>query len=163
MKRAPDRKKLRREYLKKKGVAYLSLTLHSLVFVPAFVFAVVFWLMAIGMAGYGVYALMTVAHGHPYQDNVLWLTPAAFFFFSALALCPSLYALATFNEIKDAKKAACLPYVPPVHPNALPADEILVRSSEAPMVAQGEVLLRAARETCAPQEELLRMSVGEQA
>ncbi len=51
------------------------------------------------------------------------------------------------------------PYVPPVTPDTLPADEILVRGSEEPPVAQSEVLLRAAhrgKET--PKEEWLRVA-----
>jgi hypothetical protein len=50
-------------------------------------------------------------------------------------------------------------YSPPVTPDTFPANEILVRGSEEPPVAQSEILLRAAQkgeET--PKEELLRVS-----
>jgi hypothetical protein len=55
-------------------------------------------------------------------------------------------------------EAKSLPYIPPVTPDTLPPDEILVRGSEEPPVAQSEVLLRAAKATQeAAKEELLRI------
>ena len=38
-----------------------------------------------------------------------------------------------------------VPYVPPVTPNTLPANEILVRGAEEPPVARSKMLLRAAQ------------------
>jgi hypothetical protein len=53
-----------------------------------------------------------------------------------------------------------IPYVPPVTPDTLPADEILVRGSEEPVAVQSEVLLRSAQGQDTPKEELLKV-VGE--
>jgi hypothetical protein len=53
------------------------------------------------------------------------------------------------------------PYVPPVTASTLPAEEILVRATEEPPVAQSEVLLRAAQGQETPKEELLRVIQGE--
>lgn len=49
-----------------------------------------------------------------------------------------------------------IPVVPPVNIATLPAEEVLVRGSEAPSFAQSEVLLRATQAAETPQEELLR-------
>ena len=51
-------------------------------------------------------------------------------------------------------------YIPPVTPDTLPADEILVRGSAVPRVTQSEVLLRAAKESETPKEDLLRLTIG---
>jgi hypothetical protein len=61
--------------------------------------------------------------------------------------------------VRRAQAIKQIPYVPPVTPDALPADEILVRGSVEPPIEQSEMLLRGAQkgeET--PQEELLRVS-----
>ena len=55
-------------------------------------------------------------------------------------------------------EAAKLRYVPPVTADTLPANEILIRSSEEPPVAQSEVLMRAAQGQETPKEELVRMA-----
>ena len=56
------------------------------------------------------------------------------------------------------KKAASLPYVPPVREQiaTLPADEILLRGSEEPAAAPGELLRAAQGRTETGSEELLR-------
>jgi hypothetical protein len=58
--------------------------------------------------------------------------------------------------VQKADEAATLPYIPPVTPDTLPAEEMLVRGSEEPQ-AGSETLVRpstATRET--PAEQLLR-------
>jgi hypothetical protein len=65
--------------------------------------------------------------------------------------------------MRRAAQTARIPYVPPVTPNTLPADEILVRSSTLSEVPQSEILLRATHATQeTPPEELLRVSEGKQ-
>ncbi len=59
---------------------------------------------------------------------------------------------------RDFRAAKQIPYVPPVTPDTLPADEILVRGSKEPPIAQSAVLLRAAKEQETPKKELLRIS-----
>jgi hypothetical protein len=63
--------------------------------------------------------------------------------------------------VEAGKEAAKLPYVPPVTPDILPAEEILVRAADVPPVAQSTILLRAAQGQETPKEELLRVSQGE--
>lgn len=54
-----------------------------------------------------------------------------------------------------------IPYVPAIPPNSLPANEVLVRSSQEPEQEQSTVLLRAAENADTPAEELLRSATGE--
>jgi hypothetical protein len=56
-----------------------------------------------------------------------------------------------------AREVSAMRYVPPITPDTLPADEILVRGSEAP-TDHSEILLRAAKEQETPKEELVRAS-----
>jgi hypothetical protein len=59
------------------------------------------------------------------------------------------------NDVEDARK---LPVVAPFTLSTLPADEVLVRGSEAPTEVHSEMLLRAAEGSATPKEELLRVS-----
>jgi hypothetical protein len=54
------------------------------------------------------------------------------------------------------KQTTDLHYAPPITPDTLPADEILVRGSDEPSVVQSQVLLRAAKEQTRQDEQLLR-------
>jgi len=140
VKQVSDRKKLRREYLRKKGKAHSKSVLYGAICVA------------------------------------LWVMVALFLFFvnePGVHMPPMDYAIATIiclaavwftsQLVKSEAEAKLVPYVPPVTPNTLPADEILVRGSEEPPVAQSDVLLRAAKEQETPQEELLRVSQSDEA
>lgn len=55
-----------------------------------------------------------------------------------------------------------LVYIPPVTPDTLPSEEVLVRGSEQPYQAQSEMLVRpATQEQESPAGQLLRVSEGE--
>jgi len=62
---------------------------------------------------------------------------------------------------RQVSTAALLPYIPPIAPNTLPVEEVLVRGSQEPTQEQRTVLLRAAGEKDDKPEQLLRASVGE--
>ena len=150
MKQVPDRKKLRREYSRTKVNAYLSGTVCALLFIPAFLFSLVMWLSTAAMLVYTV--IGTIKNPSTFSQMIGMLI--------ALGLCtciPTLFAYALGMGIAGASKAACVPYVPPVTADTLPADEILVRGAEAPPVAQSNVLLRAAQGLETRKEELLRV------
>jgi hypothetical protein len=146
MKQAPDRKKLRREYLKKKANAYGDAAIYAIMFTPTFMLAV----------GCALSLVMWLIWPPEVWENRT--TDLALSIIGALLCGPaSWYCRKRMKESEQL--AAKVPYVPPVTPDTLPADEILVRGSEEPPVVQSEVLLRAAKagqET--PQEELLRVS-----
>jgi len=69
-------------------------------------------------------------------------------------------ALLIWPSVKVCKKGIAesrrLPYVPPLNPDTLPAEEVLVRGAEEPPIVPSEVLLRATNERETPKEELLR-------
>jgi|SRR5579871_2659238 len=123
MKQVPDRKKLRREYVKKKAAAY-------------------------GVGGPFLVIMLTFL--------VAWFREPGLDVsqFAVLLFC---FVWCAVNFSRETIKH--VPYVPTVTPNTLRADEILVRGSEEPLVAQSEVLLRAAQQMQeTPKEELLRVS-----
>jgi hypothetical protein len=62
---------------------------------------------------------------------------------------------------RQEKQIMYLPYVPPVTSDILPAEEVLVRSSQEPTQEQSTVLLRAAGENGDKPEQLLRASLNE--
>jgi hypothetical protein len=123
MKQVPDRKKLRRAYVRRKVALFL--------------------LPPVGFVIYSILAWLLIGqHWHPVE----FMCAATFLAF--LLIWFPIYRAATHG-----KK---IPYVAPVTTSTLPADEILVRGSEEPPVAQSEVLLRAAQGDETPKEELLR-------
>ena len=129
MKRVPNRKKLRREYLRKKG-GLLSLICGQVVIYLAL------------FTGF-----VLTRHGNELLHDVLMVT----LFLNMIA---NLYLTGFMKRTKQKLKQ--LPYVPPVTSATLPADEVLVRGSIEPEAPQ-ETLLRAAQgdEQSKP-DELLR-------
>jgi hypothetical protein len=151
-KRAPDRKKLRREYLQRKGQEYAITGVLGTTMIPA-------------LMGFTVCVLMpfyawSLSVGSGYGE----LDPTLFIFLVILGVSGSIYFgrmlwLCWRGAKQSIQTARGLDYVPPVTPDAFPADEILVRGAEEPLVQQSEVLLRAAKEREASTEELLRASL----
>jgi hypothetical protein len=161
MKQLPDRQKARRRYLKSKFFAYLSVTAVSIIFLPAMIVAVLMWLGVIAIIVWGMWILASPRDPFASDFGPLWAIPAMALFLAILAIVPSLIAWWAFVDIKHSRQdASSIPYVPPVTSDTLPADEILVRGSEQPLVAQSEILLRASKEQGqeTPVEELLRVS-----
>jgi hypothetical protein len=147
--RAPDRKKLRRDYLKQRVRAYAGAILCTWLFVPAL-------LVTLGLAMAAVSILIASGSDNPigYGLGVI--------IFGILACCSAaagLFAWSLWQEgIRFIKvEAALVPYAPPVNPDTMPAEEVLVRGSDEPPVAQSEILMRAADGAETPPEELLRV------
>jgi len=145
MKPVPDRKKLRREYLRKKASSYLpALWFEALVGLPCA-------LMVIAM----IYRLSTNPPGWDGGQGLFgWISSIIGILIFG---CGAYFGLVGATRTVR-RGQSYITYVPPITPNTLPADEILVRGSDEPLVAQSEVLLRAAKEQETPKEELLRVS-----
>lgn len=142
-----ERVKQRREYLRKKGIAYSLMTFVALFMVPCFVVALTLW-------GIAIYCLIARPHGY--------------FFFTFMAtfgaLCISwlswLLTLAVYDIHQEARQ---LPYVPRVTSDTLPNEEVLVRGAEEPASPQSEVLLRGAQGSGEmAEQELLRPNTQEE-
>ena len=156
MARAPDRKKLRREYLRKKVTAYLGAGVGAAFFVPA--------LCAGAMFGIAAMLFLLVAAFQAFQGT----GPAGPYLAAAQAMVICLLgtvvscgvATASWFGIRKARMAARIEHVPAVVPDRLPADEILVRGASEPC-APSETLLRATvKGEEAKAEELLRVVPG---
>jgi hypothetical protein len=135
MNEVPDWKKLRRQYLKQRNRALST-------------YADLAMLCALGSLT--LYFNVVAKHRrHVWPLDII-----------AISLLVLLGINAGWRAARTAREDAINAYVPPVTPaDNLPADEILVRSSEEPPVARSEVLLRAAHKTEeTPQEELLRVN-----
>jgi hypothetical protein len=140
MEKVTERRQLRREYLRKKARQRL--------YMVCGVVTVLF--------GYALTCMMRGAVLEPVKEHPdLPTTLRASF----VAVCVmAFYGLLVYGAnrmIKSAQKIQ-VQYVPPVTADTLPADEILVRGSEEPPIAQNAVLLRAAKGQETPAEELLR-------
>jgi len=134
MNKVPDRKKLRREYLSRGGWSVVLCVTEVL-------------LLTVGY----LYLVYNAPHKGDAGRVVL-----------ILGLFVVLGALLLGNEAKKDHRATRDRIVPPITPDTLPADEILLRGSEEPPVGQSELLLRAARGQETPKEELLRLATGEE-
>jgi hypothetical protein len=145
MEKAPDRRKLRQEYLKTKAGAYVRGTVGATLLLPA---VLTFFLLAAITLVLGLFAMNP--HG-----------AISFLVACIISLCLTIASAALvrwcWRVRHEFKRASELPYVPPVTAATLPAEEILVRGSEEPPVQQSEVLLRAAKPQETPEEELLRI------
>ena len=139
MKQVPDRKKLRREYLKKKRNAAFALSALNILAVLSGMGAILCWAMVIWFYWSGGRAL-AVALG--------------------VIMFSFMFMLAIVRGLRKGVRriSSNIPYVPPFTPDTLPADEILVRGSEEPPTAQREVLLRAAKAVETSEDELLRVT-----
>ena len=149
MRRVPDRKKQRSDYVRKKAEAYTS---------GALCWLLLFVTLSITIVCAGVAAFIFV--------KLLWRGDLAEEMRShveeALAGAVISAPLAGFcswhlwKGIKDANDRAQLPYVPPVTASTLPADAVLVRGAAEP-TAPNETLLRATMQgDQSKPEELLR-------
>jgi hypothetical protein len=148
MSQVSDQNKLRREYLRKKSVNLVG----------AGVAGNLLLVCLLGMALSALYAIVSseeIREGTPDPDFGSYDVVAgglSMLIFAALSwLCWRIIRHLQSNVKK-------LPFVAAVTPDTFPADEILVRGSEAPVQAQRDVLLRAAMGQETPQEELLRVS-----
>src|SRR5579871_5830554 len=133
MNQVPDRQRLRREYLRKKRRVLVCSFMGTAVMIAVTV---------------GVIISTNDKPWMPYQ--------LLFFLLGYTILVFGGFAAASWPRIR--KELNEIPYVPAVTLAALPADEILVRGSQEPAVAQNEVLLRAANEQETPKEQLLRIA-----
>jgi hypothetical protein len=87
------------------------------------------------------------------------LSPAKTVMYILLCMVCTLGVRTLFAWRRLRRQMLAVPYVPPVTAAVLPAEEILVRGSGEPLIAQNEVLLRAAQKGSeTPQEELLRVA-----
>ncbi len=137
----PDRKKLRREYLLKKGTVCIQTVWYSLVAALAFMLAIGYCLCYLG------YCLYSAA---PPSIRLVLLPLFVF------AVGKSIYTLYDVWKEEYAKSTMGITYVPPVIPSILPDEEILVRGAAQPS-APSETLLRAGvKEEETKAEELLR-------
>ncbi len=136
MNKVPNRKKLRREYLSTKRRLNLIQIVGFMVLMPSTLMPLLLIMASILLLRYSV-----------------------------LYSCATLVALAVWLLIvrwgwralmEVEKRERSLAYVPPATPNTLPAEEILLRSSQVPAVEHSSVLLRAARGGETPEEQLLR-------
>lgn len=140
MKRIPDRKKLRREYLRKKGETYANIVIYFLIlFVPVIALYMFFKCDSGTRVRIGIFAALTWIIFAPIYE-LLWY----------------LFWCAIVELSKELNKAKQIPYVPPITPSTLSAEEVLVRGAEEPS-APSETLLRATvKGKATKREELLR-------
>jgi hypothetical protein len=147
MQQVPDRKKLRRTYLQKKGLGFTLRALATGLIVPACILGFLFTMCAVM-----VLSIPGALHD-PGGPTALIL------FAMSSAACWLVFAGCKWG-IRTGRQMSNLPYVPPITPSTLPPEEILVRSAQEPS-SPSETLLRATmtgNETKA--EELLRVAPG---
>ena len=147
----PDRKRLRRKYLKMKALGLSQAATARILHRASVGGSVVFGAILISSL---LIVVLELSLSKPIGSTNF---PPGMIAFCAVGCIVSivLYRFAQALQIRAAKLAR-LPYVPPVTPNTLPADEILVRSSSELPTVQSAVLLRAAQGIETPKEELLR-------
>ena len=149
--RIPDRQLLRREYLKKKAaVASKSIGGH-LVFAGGMIFTV----MCVAAAILCTFAALIAALGAP----AYWPYCAGGALVLALfAFIGSRTVRAMDRYVEAVRGEADISYVPPVTPDTLPAEEVLMRGAERPQ--EDTVLLRPSTDSVhVPDDELLRAAV----
>jgi hypothetical protein len=133
MNKVQDRKKQRREYLRKKAMIYA---------LPVMV--------AAGTV-VSIYNLLgpdfTRTQG---VASTIW----------AVIPCGFLVVLSWAHYSKARRDAARITHVPPVTPVTLPADEILVRGAEEPSAPNGTLLRATVKGETTNAEELLRVVSG---
>src|SRR5438045_255536 len=117
--RIPDRKKQRREYLKKKTKAVSTWLAGSI-------------LMGIVLITFGTCICLVMTSVSPKYvrevgnlSNYIWA-----FFFALLAIGGAVACPKILNIINEARRFdAQIPYAPPVTSDTLPAEEVLVRGA----------------------------------
>lgn len=109
---------------------------------------------AITIAGLCLLYWMGIDFGQR-QANEPILPVALFFLIVFVTACVLGHRMETMME--KAQEAAAREYVPPVHTATLPAEEVLLRGSERPVLPESDSLLRAAHSSqAAAAHELLR-------
>ena len=133
-----QRKRQRRQYLWRKGNAYAEAGLIGLLLVPGFILTA----LCMTATGIGLFVLLIL---HSATALWIWLVLAGatgvMFWLTSGLFTAHLEKQQAINSLR---------YVPPVNTDTLPAEEVLVRASDSPPVAQKD-LLRAA--TSSPEEE----------
>ena len=152
--RIPDRKQLRQEYLRRRTAAAAKSIGGHLLFVCGFVFTL---LCATATVILILAAIICTVFAPEY-----WLSCAVGALVLAISTAAGGHSVWEMDQFVDrARQEADIPYVPPVAPNTLPAEEVLVRGAQKP--SEEILLLRAAAGIKeAPVEELLRATVGEE-
>lgn len=152
----PDREKQRREYMRKKIIAAVKSSVCE-AFCLLLIIHTVWWLFAPFMLGHSYYTnwrFITYGLTHGLIVDALCLTLWPLILLGLTLLCACIGK-------RQSKIASAIPFVPAITPNNLPAEEVLVRSSQKPKQEQSAILLRAAENKESPAEELLRASTGE--
>src|SRR5579859_2959565 len=117
MKRVPDRRRQRREYLRKKGQAYTRVTF-GLVFL-------ILLSLVLAFVAFGTLNTLIIAVCYYRGEIKCVYLGVALIIMSALLVRQSARTLR-----KGAEEVRSLPYLPPVNASTLPADEVLVRGAE---------------------------------
>jgi hypothetical protein len=147
--RVPDRQKQRQAYLKKKAVTNGKSIGGCFLLVCLLIFTAFCGILT---CGFLIAAVMTREAG-----TVLFMALCALLTMAGGHGCSRI---GLFFE-QAYREEAAIPYVPPLRPESLPAEEVLVRGAQEPVQEQSASLLRAAEERAeASAEELLR-AVGE--
>ena len=133
--RVPNRHKLRQEYLKRKAGAYSLILWNGLELL----------FLTIVTLCFGLFACVSFFFAIAIQEPRLMFIPGMMVLF-ALAAGNISWESHQFYQ-KAIQEKATLLHVPPVRPDTLPAEEVLVRGSQEPTLEQSGVLLRAARES----------------
>jgi hypothetical protein len=148
--RVPDRQKQRWEYLKRKAIAQSKIQGASLLALCLLIAAAICGLLACGGLIFA-YFLM---------DGVVLSFAIVF---TMLTVITGLACRSAYQFIEKASEEEMqIPYAPPVRPDTLPAEEVLVRGAQEPAREQSGMLLRAADENVeVPIEQLLRAAAEE--
>lgn len=143
--RVPDRRKARRDDLRKKGWAYTRMTF----------FQVLAVITGLGMLGFLSWLgrAFWMGDGYRYTQEIPEVAKLCFGGFAAV--CAYVLLRCQFDVIRIKHEEAD---IQPVTSDTRPADEILVLGAEEPPVVQSELLLRAATGQETAQEELLRIT-----
>ncbi|HZT43847.1 MAG TPA: hypothetical protein VFA07_16895 [Chthonomonadaceae bacterium] len=153
MSNTQERIKQRRQYLKKRRGAYTEFSIATFCLILCAVIDVVV------VGGFVVWLYISLT------SKVFSVTHLAAGLVS-MAWMMLMFGYMTWVMIQAGIRARLeakqLPYVPPVTPDTLPAEEVLVRGSEEPTQEQCNVLLRSADgSTGTGEQELLRSSQGQ--
>ena len=137
MQKAPNRKKLRRRYLARKSCGNALVAIGN---VLKWGGLPLLWLI--------VYLVNPkLVSGNPYALLLLM----------ALVIPGALIEVYGKALLKTGRKWRDTDYVPPVTPDTLPAEEILMRGAKLPSPEPGRTLLRATQTVETADEELLRV------
>ena len=146
MNRIPDRKKLRREYLRLKCIGMLLKHGGLLLCFPLAFVAVLLGMVGLCIGAYGL------LHMDPFMlIGVILIVLAAILGFLSYS---AYYAVGFGDQVLNTT------YVPPVTPDTLPVKEVLVRGAEEPAAASETLLRATVKSEATKAEELLAHSSG---